>query len=240
MRAHHPISRLAFALVLLATLGGGAAFTPASALAKLEDCVIPKEKPLKIVVRAGEGKAVRCYDGRLSIVDIPVDMENTPGGEEAIVPASDNGAATDTTGDIVAAAYGEATCHVRTRAYESADVRITESDLKTAWQWDGTRILGLGKVSQYMWWRSSTGWSKVQNAQYLYQKTYSNGYWSKQGFEGWAEYQWYNGAYNHTHHKVSWVSRDGGCWGENYSWGTLPGAGSEWQYTTFTTAYVAS
>ncbi|MCL4853983.1 MAG: hypothetical protein KJZ78_21695 [Bryobacteraceae bacterium] len=138
--------------------------------------------------------------------------------------------------DIEAAAWAsKATCIGRVRSYDNLPdtgplpIRMTETQVRLSWLWDGTRIRGVGRCYLKSYRLRATGWIREEpRAVFRHQKTLnSSGYWVKQGAEGWSTYfnQVFNN-YRHTHEMAIFVDRLGRCWGEDRSWGVLPGRGN--------------
>lgn len=83
-----------------------------------------------------------------------------------------------------------------------------------------------------------TGWHTVnEGGPFKYQKTKNKkGDWTKQGLEGWMEFEAAAGTYHHEHDIILWADRHGDCWGETDVWGILPEF-AYWQDRSYKSAY---
>lgn len=142
------------------------------------------------------------------------------------VPGARNGAAASPASESTAWCYTESI--VYDQSY--SNIPLTVYQLSLQWSWDYTQIDGIWQGYEGWNYDSDTGWELDYHDSYLYQPDYdSNGYWVNNGEEGWAGFSEFGSLYQHEHHIIMWIDSSGGCWGDGYFWGSIPG----WSYEEF-------
>ncbi len=203
------IARISLILFLMGVMltpfaGGGASF------AQEQDdgsCFISPDNPLVLTAERGTVAIVECIDGAISTYTDASGIQSVQ--------------------DVEMGTQSAQVCGGRSTAYEQFGLTVTWYQASMQVWYDGRNVLGRAGPYQSYYYRSETGWSHEYHSAFLYRNTLPG---PRQQAEGWGGFSHSTGWYDHEHHMIITATASGGCFANDYFWGTL---GNGWWHEVY-------